>query len=148
MVRKNRTKAKLKAGEITFGATVGVNDPNVVELAGALGFDFVTIDCEHDLFNERDLGNVIRAADLNGVTPIVRMQNNPELMLHSLNGGAKGILVARVNSAADARAVVDASKYHPEGKRTVFFRSRGGNFTLDVAEPLPNNGLWISTVKP
>ena len=36
------------------------------------------------------------------------MQNNPELMLHALNGGAQGILVARVNSATDARAVVDA----------------------------------------
>ncbi len=137
MVRENRTKAKIKAGEVTFGATVGVNDPNVIELAGALGFDFVTIDCEHDLFNERDLENTIRAADLHGVTPIVRMQNNPELMLHALNGGAQGILVARVNSATDARAVVDAAKFHPEGKRTVFFRSRGGNFTLDVAETSP-----------
>lgn len=137
MVRENKTKAKLKAGAATFGATVVVNDPNVVELAGALGFDFVTIDCEHDLFNERDLENVIRAANLHGVTPIVRMQNNPELMLHALNGGAQGILVARVNSATDARAVVDASKFHPEGKRTVFFRSRGGNFTLDVAESSP-----------
>ena len=98
MVHINQTKAKIKAGQVTFGATVGVNDPNVIELAGALGFDFVVIDCEHDLFNERDLENVIRAANLYDVTPIVRMQNNPELMLHALNGGAQGILVARVNT--------------------------------------------------
>ncbi len=137
MVRENKTKAKIKAGEVTFGATVGVIDPNVIELAGALGFDFVTIDCEHDLFNERDLENAIRAANVYEVTPIVRMQNNPELILHALNGGAQGILVARVNSALDARAVVDAAKFHPEGKRTVFFRSRGGTFTLDVAESSP-----------
>jgi len=137
MVRENKTKAKIKAGEVTLGATVGVIDPNVIELAGALGFDFVTIDCEHDLFNERDLENAIRAANVYEVTPIVRMQNNPELILHALNGGAQGILVARVNSALDARAVVDAAKFHPEGKRTVFFRSRGGTFTLDVAESSP-----------
>ena len=137
MVHINQTKAKIKAGQVTFGATVGVNDPNVIELAGALGFDFVVIDCEHDLFNERDLENVIRAANLYDVTPIVRMQNNPELMLHALNGGAQGILVARVNTATDVRSVIDASKFHPEGKRTVFFRSRGGKFTLDVAETSP-----------
>lgn len=137
MVRENRTKSKVKAGQVTFGATVGVNDPNVIELAGALGFDFVTIDCEHDLFNERDLENAIRAADLYGVTPIVRMQNNPELVLHALNGGAQGILVARVNSAADAKSVVNAAKFHPEGKRTVFFRSRGAKFTLDVVGTSP-----------
>ena len=137
MVRKNKTKAKIKAGGVAFGVTVGTNDPAVIELAGALGFDFVTIDCEHDLFNERDLENIIRAAEIRDVTPIVRMQNNPELILHALDGGGQGVLVARVNSATDAQAVVNAAKFHPEGKRTVFFRSRGGNFTLDVAESSP-----------
>ena len=55
MVRHNKTKAKIRAGEVVYGVTVGVNDPNIVELAGALGFDFAIIDCEHDLFNGRDL---------------------------------------------------------------------------------------------
>lgn len=137
MVRHNKTKAKIKAGEVVFGVTVGVNDPNVVELAGALGFDFAIIDCEHDLFNGRNLENIIRAAEIHGMTSIVRMHNNPELILHALDGGAQGVLVARVNSAADAGAVIDSAKFHPEGKRTVFFRSRGGNFTLDVAESSP-----------
>jgi 2-keto-3-deoxy-L-rhamnonate aldolase RhmA len=137
MVRHNRTKAKIRAGEVVYGVTVGVSDPNIVELAGALGFDFAIIDCEHDLFNGRDLENNIRAANLHDMTPIVRMQNNPELMLHALNAGAQGILIARVNSAADARAVIDAAKFHPEGRRTVFFRSRGGSFALDVAETSP-----------
>lgn len=137
MVRHNKTKAKIRAGEVVYGVTVGVNDPNIVELAGALGFDFAIIDCEHDLFNGRDLEGIIRAANIHDMTPIVRMQNNPELILHALNGGAQGILVARVNSAADARAVIDAAKFYPEGKRTVFFRSRGGNFAIDVAESSP-----------
>ena len=137
MARENKTKAKIKAGGVAFGATVGANNPSVVELAGALGFDFVTIDCEHELFNERALEELIRAADIQGLTPIVRMQNNPELMLHALCGGAQGILAARVNSASDARAVIDAAKYHPEGKRTVFFRSRGGNFAMDAAASSP-----------
>ena len=94
MVRKNRTKAKIKAGEIVRGITVSVNDPNIVELAGALGFDFVVIDCEHDLFNGRALEHNIRAANLHDMTPIVRTQNNSELILHALNAGAQGVLVA------------------------------------------------------
>ena len=137
MVRENKTKAKIKAGGVAFGITVSVNEIAAVELAGALGFDFATIDCEHDLFNEKDLENIIRAAELRDVTPIVRMQNNPELILHSLDGGAQGVLVARVNSANDAQSIVNTAKFHPEGKRTVFFRSRGGNFTLDVAATSP-----------
>ena len=114
MMRYNKTKAKIKAGEVVYGVTVGVNDPNVVELAGALGFDFAVIDCEHDLFNGRDLENIIRAAEVHGMTPIVRMHNNPERILHALDGGAQGILVARVNSAADARAAIDAALFHPD----------------------------------
>lgn len=135
MVRQNSAKAKLKAGGAAFGVTVGLNDPDLVELAGLLGFDFVIADCEHDLFDEGALAQIIRAADVHGMATIARMQNNSELLLHALNGGAQGVLIARVNSAADAQAVVNAAKFHPEGKRTIFFRSRGGGFALDITSP-------------
>lgn len=135
MVRHNRTKAKLKAGGAAFGITVGPNDADLVEMAGLLGFDFAIIDCEHDLFDESALTQAIRAADLHGMTAIARMQNNPELLLHALDGGAQGVLVARVNTEADARSVVDVAKFHPEGKRTIFFRSRGGGYALDIGSP-------------
>jgi 4-hydroxy-2-oxoheptanedioate aldolase len=133
MVRKNRTKEKLSAGGVAFGVTVGADEPANLELAGLLGFDYAIIDCEHDLFNERELEESIRAADVNGLTAIARMQNNPELILHALDGGAQGVLVARVNTAQDAQAVVDAAKFRPEGKRTIFFRSRGGGFGLNLS---------------
>lgn len=135
MVRQNRTRAKLKAGGAAFGVTVGPNDTDLVEMAGLLGFDFAIVDCEHDLFNEAALAQIIRAADVHGMTTIARMQNNSELLLHALDGGAQGVLIARVNSAADAQAVVDAAKFHPEGKRTIFFRSRGGGYALDIDSP-------------
>lgn len=133
MVRKNRTKEKLSAGGVAFGVTVGANESANLELAGLLGFDYAIIDCEHDLFSERELEDSIRAADLNGLTAIARMQNNPELILHALDGGAQGVLVARVNTAQDAQAVIDAAKFQPEGKRTIFFRSRGGGFGLNLS---------------
>jgi 4-hydroxy-2-oxoheptanedioate aldolase len=135
LVRHNRTKEILKTGGAAFGITVGPNDADLVEMAGLLGFDFAIIDCEHDLFDESALTQVLRAADLHGMTAIARMQNNPELLLHALDGGAQGVLVARVNTAADAQFVVDVAKFHPEGKRTIFFRSRGGGYALDIGSP-------------
>jgi 4-hydroxy-2-oxoheptanedioate aldolase len=135
VVRQNNTKARLKAGGAAFGVTVGPNDTDLVEMAGLLGFDFAIVDCEHDLFDEVALAQVIRAADVHGMTTIARMQNNSELLLHALDGGAQGVLIARVNTAADAQAVVDAAKFHPLGKRTIFFRSRGGGFALDIGSP-------------
>ena len=135
MVRKNKTREKLASGGIAFGVTVGVDEPANLELAGLLGFDYAIIDCEHDLFNERELEGTIRAADTNGLTPIARMQNNPELILHALDGGAQGVLRPRVTTSENAQAVVNAAKFKPEGNRTVFFRSRGGGFGLDLGSP-------------
>ena len=79
--------------------------------------------------------NLIRAADVHGITTIARMQNNFELALHALDGGAQGVLIARVKTADDAQAIVDAAKFQPEGKRTIFFRSRGGGYALDIPSP-------------
>ena len=134
-MRQNRTKAKLKAGGAAFGVTVGPNDTDLVEMAGLMGFDFAIVDCEHDLFDESALLQTIRAADVHSMTTIARMQNNPELLLHALDGGAQGVLVASVKTAADAQSAVNAAKFQPLGKRTIFFRSRGGGYALDIGSP-------------
>ena len=133
MVTVNKTKAKLKAGGVAFGVAVSPYDISSIELAGAMGFDFAAIDCEHDLFDPQMAEAAIRAADVYGMTPIIRIMNNPELILHLLDAGAQGVWVARVNSIAEAKRVINSAKFHPEGTRTIFFRSRGGNFGLDVS---------------
>ncbi len=133
LVRPNKTKAKIKAGGIAFGASVSPHEAGMVELAGLLGFDYIMIDWEHYLFDARMVEECIRAAELHNVTPIVRIQNNPERIQHLLNAGAQGVLVARVNSADHVRSILDAAKFHPEGRRTVFYNGRGGHFGLSVA---------------
>ncbi|MQF65439.1 hypothetical protein FIM04_04930 [SAR202 cluster bacterium AC-409-J13_OGT_754m] len=135
MVRPNRTKAKLKNGDVVFGATVNPVDATLVEMFGYLGFDFVIVDCEHELFNGSDLENLIRAGDIYNVTTIVRMQNNPEFILHALDSGAQGVLVARVNNKPTVTSIVDSAKFFPVGKRTLFYRGRGGSFGEDMESP-------------
>ena len=132
MVRQNRTKNKLNSGQVAFGVSVGINDVEFAELSGALDFDFVIVDCEHELFSSNALLDMIRAVDVYGLTVIVRTQNNPERILHALDSGAQGILVARVNSKEEAQIIVNAAKFYPEGKRTIYYRGRGGNFGLDI----------------
>ena len=46
-MRTNTTKAKLAAGQVVFGAIINRPAPDQVELFGAIGYDFVMIDCEH-----------------------------------------------------------------------------------------------------
>jgi 2-keto-3-deoxy-L-rhamnonate aldolase RhmA len=131
-MRTNRTKAKLRAGEVCIGATVPIPSPDLVELAAAIGFDFVTIDIEHEPMDDVDVTNMIRAAEAYDVTPIVRTAGDPDRILRYLNVGAQGIHVPRCNSAADAREIVEACRFHPQGKRTFWALGRSANYAMNV----------------
>ena len=137
MIRANRTKAKLRAGELCVGATIPLPSPDLVELAAAVGFDFVTIDVEHEPIDDADVANMIRAAEAYGVTPIVRTAREPDRILRYLNVGAQGIHVPRCNSAADAREIVEACRFHPEGKRTFWALGRAANWAM-----IPSDREW------
>ena len=43
----NKTKEKLQNGEPVFGVIVNGNYPQLVEIIGLLGFDYIFIDMEH-----------------------------------------------------------------------------------------------------
>src|SRR5688572_1101485 len=47
-MRKNKTKAKIAANQCAIGVSVAFPSPDLVELCAAVGFDFVTFDCEHE----------------------------------------------------------------------------------------------------
>ena len=80
-MRTNRTKAKVEAGKTAFGAAVGFHSPDTVELLGALGFDYVTLDLEHEVFDELAVQHSIRAAEAFNITPVVRIPNDPNVIL-------------------------------------------------------------------
>ena len=64
--------------------------------------------------------NLVRACDVHGVPAMVRVPGHaPEEIAAALDSGARGILVPRVSTAAQAAAVVKASRYPPEGERGV-----------------------------
>ena len=99
-----------------------------------MGFDFVAFDLEHEAYNELALVHGIRAAQAFDLTPIVRVANDPGSILRLLDAGAQGVHVPRVNTREDAQAVVDASRYYPQGKRTFYAVGRSGNYGLGMTE--------------
>jgi 2-keto-3-deoxy-L-rhamnonate aldolase RhmA len=61
---------------------------------------------------------MIRAAEISGIAPIIRVaKNDPACILRVMDVGARGVLVPQVNSAAEALAAVRAVRYHPRGDR-------------------------------
>jgi len=117
-VRTNTTKAKLSQGKVVFGAIVNEYSPSTVELFGALGFDFVFIDCEHGPMSVDQVENMVRAAEVFNITPIARIPNHDDsTVLRFLDRGVQGIIIPHVNTRQQAEAIAKAARYHPEGHR-------------------------------
>jgi len=128
-MRTNKTKAKLKAGEVVIGCAITHPSPYLVELMGALGFDYVFIDCEHGSMGYSEVEDMVRAAELFDMTPIARVpENSPSTILRFLDRGVMGIMVPHISTRAEAEAAVRATKYFPEGERSSYTGGRTSQF--------------------
>jgi 2-keto-3-deoxy-L-rhamnonate aldolase RhmA len=119
-MRTNLTKARLAEGKVVFGAIINRYAPDLVELFGAIGYDFVMIDCEHGALHLDQVENMVRAAEVFNITPITRVPNHDAAtILGYLDRGVQGIIVPHVNTRQAAEAVARAARYYPEGSRGV-----------------------------
>jgi 4-hydroxy-2-oxoheptanedioate aldolase len=119
-MKKNRMKAKLAAGEPVFGVSVMIPSPQVVEMIAAAGFDWVLLDCEHGTLTLESVELMAMAAEASGITAIARpVSRSAEHILQVMDRGVMGVQVPHVRTAAEAREVVAAVKYHPLGRRSL-----------------------------
>jgi 4-hydroxy-2-oxoheptanedioate aldolase len=117
-MRTNTTKAKLNEGEVVFGAIISRYAPDLVELFGALGYDFVMIDCEHGPMDLDQVEHMVRAAEVFNITPIARIPDHADsTVLRFLDRGVQGVIVPHVNTKEEADGVARAARYFPEGHR-------------------------------
>lgn len=117
-MKRNRMKEKLRAGEPVYGVSVMIPSPQIVEMVGAAGFDWVLFDCEHGTLTLESVELMAMAAEACGITAIARpVTRSPEHILQVLDRGVMGVQVPHVNTAEDARQVVAAVKFHPLGQR-------------------------------
>ncbi|MFR9670887.1 MAG: aldolase/citrate lyase family protein [Rikenellaceae bacterium] len=117
-------------GEAVVGPFLKMSDPSLVEQAALAGLDFCIIDMEHGPINLETAQNLVRAAELQGMSPIIRTTDaSHESILRALDIGAHGVQVPQVNSRASAESVVDGAKFFPEGSRGVCRYTRAAEYT-------------------
>jgi len=116
--RINRLKRKLQSKEI---ALVSGNHEasELVEFTGSLGlFDAVWIDMQFGGVTVERLGDLSRAADLSGMSSLVRVPaNEPSVIAQVLSTGVQGVIVPRITTRTEAERVVEAAKFPPLGRR-------------------------------
>ena len=93
-------------------------DPALIECMGHSGFDFVIIDLEHGPNNVTNIQNLIRAAQISNIFPIVRIKEDTvSLIGEVLDIGAGGIQVPKVSCVDEIKRILKNSKFHPAGER-------------------------------
>src|SRR5580692_12793711 len=118
-ISENRAKQMLKANALVL--CMGVNQlrtPNIA-MAAACGFDALYIDLEHNPTSLETAAGICVAALGLGITPIARVSSHdPHDATRILDCGAQGVMVPHVNTAAEARAIVEACRFAPLGHRS------------------------------
>src|SRR5437868_2889070 len=117
---QNKTKARLKAGEAVVGSWLAIPSQISARFMAQLGFDYLTVDMEHQPIGIECAASMFAAIAGAGVTPLARIPwNTAENIKRVLDCGAYGIVVPMVNTRAEAEAAVAAAKYPPAGIRSV-----------------------------
>jgi 2-keto-3-deoxy-L-rhamnonate aldolase RhmA len=119
-------RARVLAGETLFGLFLDLGSPWSAELAGQAGYDWLLVDLEHGMATEADLPGMLMAVESTGAAALVRPQSGERLRVgRALDMGAAGIMIPRLDSAAEAAQAVAYLRYPPAGVRGVALRARG-----------------------
>src|SRR5215217_593652 len=121
MTVRNVAREKLEQGQLSLG--VGVRITRSVEIAKAMaasGFDWLFLDMEHGVMSLEACAQIAAAALDAGITPIARVPNGQySIATRALDNGCLGIVVPHVDTAEEAREVVNRLKYPPVGHRSM-----------------------------
>ena len=116
--RAAEVKKRLRDGQLIYSAWLTFGSPAVAEVIAGCGFDVLLIDLEHTSIGLETLEAVIAAVGRWDPVTIVRVpSHDPALIKRVLDIGVDGIMAPMVMNAEEARRVVAAVKYPPQGRR-------------------------------
>ncbi len=152
-MRENKVKRTLRAGGVALGtmvmefATTGVG-----RLAAGAGADFVVFDLEHTGWSVETVRTLLAGARPADLVPVVRVPATQyHFVARVLDAGAMGIMVPMVESAEQARSVVQFAKYPPAGRRGCAFGVAHDDYAGgDVADKMRSanaEGLLIAQIE-
>lgn len=136
-MNKSKIKDKMLSGNVCLGTWLFLPSPDIVEIIGLAGLDFVVIDMEHSPITYENASSMIAAAESKGIAPFVRISElSASNILRTLDTGAHGIQVPHVETADDAKRIIKYSKYYPLGERGMAPSTRAGNYNLQTNSKL------------
>ncbi len=112
MPRTNTMKAMIHTGKPALGCSLMFPSPQLVEMLGHAGFDWVLLDCEHGSLSLSDVEVMAMAADAVGITAIARPRSNAAADIAAvMDRGVAGVQIPHIDTKDDALRAVAAVKF-------------------------------------
>lgn len=122
-------RQRVLAAETLVGTFLNLGSPVTTEMCGRAGFDWLLIDLEHGAGNEAGMLAELQAGATTAAVPLVRVEQGERMRIaRTLDLGAPGIMVPRVESAEFAAEMVGYMRYPPAGVRGTALMTRGASF--------------------
>lgn len=117
---QNLFKKALKEGRAQMGCWLGLADAYAAEISATSGFDWLLVDGEHAPNDLRSILEQIRVIQASDCAAVARLPVGETWMIKQyLDAGVQSILVPIVESGAQAKELVAAVTYPPQGVRGV-----------------------------
>ncbi|MEI6591187.1 MAG: aldolase/citrate lyase family protein, partial [Actinomycetes bacterium] len=137
---------RVKSGELTVGTFLGLASPIAAEMAAIGGADWVLLDLEHGGGSESLVGATVISSGAYGVPTLVRVESSERIRIgRVLDEGVAGVMVPRLNSAAEVAKVTKHFAYPPLGDRGAATYNRAARWgeDLDALDPAPKAACII-----
>ena len=114
-------RTRLRNGDVILGQMIlELFTPGIGPMLAASGLDFVLYDMEHGRCDISQVGEMIASCRGSEIAPWVRVPDfNFRPLSRVLDLGARGVMVPRVETRAQAQEIVAQLKYPPLGVRGV-----------------------------
>lgn len=128
-------KDRLKNRDRLTGILLSLPSPEIAEICAEAGFDWLFIDMEHGLLDIATVQRMIQAVAGRSACIVRVPANEPAWIAKALDAGADGLIFPHISRAEEAREVISAARYSPEGTRSIGL-ARAQGYGLRVADCL------------
>lgn len=133
-----------RSGRRPMGVCCSIYSPEIAEMVGHAGFEWLLINQEHTLISgAHAVSNMVRAADVNGLVSFVKLPKwDPVFARDAMDAGAYGVQVPFVHNAQMLREAITSLRYPPFGTRGYCDVSRAMRYNYNDIEPAVEKNHW------
>lgn len=134
-MRKSKTLARIRAGEVVRTCVLGHYIPGYVCHAARSGYDCLWLDLEHRAQSVYQVQALLAYSHLFDIDIMLRAPTLEKTGLYRyLEDGAAGLLIPHVSTPEKARTLVEATKFPPIGDRGIDNAGLDADFLLHDAD--------------